>query len=128
MDAKIHRDRATLIYVASKVDTAHSALCKDLKSVKEVRGFYASFCLSRSYYLTTVWSLLLVFDDFDSLRKVGFDVDFHTSTLQHMAKDGDELANKAFLASLFGCNWQIAYGSHGTWDDLSSEVCSRLEW
>ena len=35
------------------------------------------------------------------MRKVGFDVDFHTATLQHMDKDGDDLASEAALASQF---------------------------
>ena len=101
LDAKIQRDNATLIYVASRVDKAHSTLCRDLKSAAQVRDFYIWSALTKSYYLKTVWSLLFAFDDFDSLRKVGFDVDFHTATLQHMDKDGDDLASEAALASQF---------------------------
>ena len=76
-------------------------MCRDLKSAAQVRDFYIWSALTKSYYLKTVWSLLFAFDDFDSLRKVGFDVDFHTATLQHMDKDGDDLANEADLASQF---------------------------
>ena len=85
-------------------------MCKDLKSVKEVKAFYIASSLTRSYDLQTVWSLLFAFGDFDSSRKVGFDVYFHTSTLQHMDKDGEELANEAALSSQFWTRTLSAIG------------------
>ena len=80
MDHKIQRDNIILFYFCKFVDVAHSVLFKGLKCVEAVRDYYCDMCHYNTKYIKTIITALHPFAKLEALEKVGFDVNFHTTS------------------------------------------------
>ena len=101
MDQKIQRDNSILFYLCKIVDHAHSVLCKELKSVEKVREYYVQMCFYNTKYIRTVSTALFPFTHFEALQKIGFDCEFHHSSLQGLTLDSNEIQAELELAGVF---------------------------